>query len=112
MFSPLAQGMLLDKFDPDQPPKFGEGDVRSGNDRFNPEYLRRLRKKLDPIKGRFGSSVQDLAPVALQYALSRSAHSCVIPGFKSGAQVEINVGATGKPLSQDEVDFVRRQLQS
>jgi len=111
MFSPLAQGLLLDKFDPEEPPQFGEGDVRAGNERFSPEYLRRLRQQLGPIKQRFGAAVPDLARVALQYALARSARSCVIPGFKNAGQVEINVSAAGKPLSPEEVAFVRQQLQ-
>jgi myo-inositol catabolism protein IolS len=111
MFGPLGQGLLLDKFDPENPPKFGEGDVRSGGERFGSESLRKLRERLAPIKDRFGSSVRDLARVALQYPLARTQHGCVIPGFKNPEQVEINASAADKPLSPEDVEFIRKQLQ-
>src|SRR5208282_5811361 len=38
-FSPLAQGLLLDKFDPASPPQFEPGDHRQGNKRFQTEEL-------------------------------------------------------------------------
>ena len=49
--------------------------------------------------------------MALQYALSRSAQACVIPGFKNPAQDETNVSAADKPLSTEEIAFVEKQLQ-
>ena len=110
LFSPLAQGLLLDKFDPENPPRFGEGDIRASGTTFDRENLASLRKRLAPIKARFGSTPRDLARVALQYALGQSANACVIPGFKNPAQVEINVAGAGSPLSKDDLDFVRRQL--
>lgn len=112
LFSPLAQGLLLDKFDPDQPPQFGEGDIRGNSDAFTPDRLRRLRQNLRPIKDRFGSSTADLARVALQFALSCSEQACVIPGFKSASQVEINAAAAGRPLTADDVRFVEQHLQA
>jgi myo-inositol catabolism protein IolS len=39
LFSPLAQGLLLDKFDPENPPRFGEGDIRSSNQAYSRERL-------------------------------------------------------------------------
>ncbi len=111
LFSPLAQGLLLDKFDPRQPPQFGEGDIRGASDAFTPERLHRLKERLEPIKGRFGATTTALARVALQYALSRSDHACVIPGFKNPVQVETNASAAGKPLSAEELAFVAKQLQ-
>ena len=111
LFSPLAQGLLLDKFDPEHPPRFGEGDIRAGGTKFAPENLARLRRQLAPIKDRFGASTRDLARVALQVALARSPNACVIPGFKNPAQVEINLAGAGDPLTADDVAFVRRHLQ-
>lgn len=110
LFSPLAQGLLLDKFNPSEPPQFGEGDIRGTSDAFTPERLGKLRERLGPIKERFGSTTADLARVALQYALSRSAQACVIPGFKNPEQVETNVSAANKPLSREEIALVEQQL--
>ncbi len=110
LFSPLAQGLLLDKFNPGEPPQFGEGDIRGTSDAFTPESLGNLRERLGPIRERFGSTTADLARVALQYALSRSAQACVIPGFKNPAQVETNMSTADKPLSAQEIAFVEKQL--
>lgn len=59
-FSPLAQGLLLDKFDPQNPPSFDEGDHRRGNRGFQTERLLELKPKLAKLKARFGDSIEDL----------------------------------------------------
>ncbi|PQV63712.1 putative oxidoreductase [Abditibacterium utsteinense] len=109
MFGPLKQGLLLDKFDPENPPQRGEGDIRAGNGDFSREGLLAWREKLAPVKARFGSEVADLTRVALQYALHRSPLACVIPGFKNSSQVEVNA-ATAQPLSTEDFEFVRAAL--
>jgi myo-inositol catabolism protein IolS len=110
LFGPLAQGLLLDKFDPENPPQFGEGDIRGGNSGFTRERLLDVRQRLQPLKERFGSSVQELVRVALQFALAQSENACVIPGFKNAWQVESNASAAGQPLSADDVEFVKQTL--
>ncbi len=110
LFGPLAQGLLLDKFDPDNPPHFGEGDIRAGNQGFTRERLLDIRRRLQPMKERFGGDVQSLVRVALQFALAQSQSACVIPGFKNARQVESNAAASGQPLSADDVAFVRQAL--
>jgi aryl-alcohol dehydrogenase-like predicted oxidoreductase len=49
-FSPLQQGILLDKFDPEKPPQFDEGDIRRTDNRFKPEFLRPLKPKLAQLQ--------------------------------------------------------------
>ena len=44
-FSPLAQGRLLDKFDPANPPQFELGDHRLGSSAFSAESIRALEAK-------------------------------------------------------------------
>jgi aryl-alcohol dehydrogenase-like predicted oxidoreductase len=110
VFGPLAQGLLLDKYDPYHPPQFGDGDVRSSNKRFTTEGLLELRKKLAPIKERFGGTTVDLVRLFLQYALVRSANACVIPGFTKISQVESNAAASGKSLNKEEAEFIRKTL--
>jgi myo-inositol catabolism protein IolS len=111
LFGPLAQGLLLDKFDPQNPPKFGEGDNRSNNESFTTEKLLDIRSRLKPIKEKLGGETSDLIRAAIQYALSKSQNACVIPGFKNAKQVETNAQASGKPLSQEEIDFITKALQ-
>ncbi|MFA7257115.1 MAG: aldo/keto reductase [Kiritimatiellales bacterium] len=106
-FSPLCQGILLDKFDPENLPKFEEGDHRQHSARFTAESLRAVKPKLEKIKARFGSSPEELAAVALNYVLSFPNLGCVIPGFRNERQVTCNLTAAGRPLSTEDLDFIR-----
>ncbi|ACT00154.1 aldo/keto reductase [Paenibacillus sp. JDR-2] len=110
LFGPLAQGLLLDKFDPEHPPKFGEGDIRSTNQSYSKERLLEIRRQLQPLKEHFGDNTQDLVRAAIQYALAQSPNACVIPGFKNIRQVESNAKAAGEPLTTQEVELIQQAL--
>lgn len=110
-FGPLAKGRLLDKYDPDNPPTFPEGDHRRNNPVFKAEALRALKPKLEVLKKRFGSSAEDLAAMALGYVLAHERVACVIPGFRNAKQAKCNVSAAGKTLSSEDVAFIRETLQ-
>ena len=105
-FSPLNQGILLDKFDPKNPPKFEAGDHRLGDKRFTTEELLAVQPKLEKLKSRFGNDIKDLAQVALQYLLANPVVCCVIPGFRNLNQVQVNLAADSKPLSAEDVTFI------
>ncbi|HLA39581.1 MAG TPA: aldo/keto reductase [Candidatus Glassbacteria bacterium] len=105
-FSPMAQGLLLDKFRPEKPPVFADGDNRQRSRWFKTEYLEKLAPRLDRIKERFGSKSEDLVRVSLQYLLGFKAVSCVIPGFRNVRQVEMNLAPAGRSLTQDEINWI------
>jgi aryl-alcohol dehydrogenase-like predicted oxidoreductase len=107
-FSPLNQGLLLGKFDPQHPPQFDEGDHRRGDKRFTRENLLELQPKIEKLKSRFGSDPKDLSRVALQYLLANPVVACVIPGFRNLRQVEMNLAGKDKPLTAQEVAFIRQ----
>ena len=109
-FSPLAQGLLLDKFDPQKPPQFEEGDHRRDNPRFGTAYLAELKPKIAQLKERFGSRTEDLAAVALRYVLSQPQVACVIPGFRNERQVECNLAGIDRTLSADDIAFIQQAL--
>lgn len=111
LFQPYQQGLMLDKFDPDNPPQFGEGDIRATTGRFTREKLLEVREKLKPVKERFGSDTQSLVGVASQFALAQSKHACVIPGFKNARQVESNAKASEMTLTAEDVAFIRKAMQ-
>lgn len=104
---PLAQGLLLDKFDPRSPPRFAVGDHRNRKSWFRADALRVLQSRLAPLKRRFGGTTADLIRVALQYCLARAPHVAVLAGFRSEAQVRTNLGAAGQPLTAADVQFIR-----
>jgi aryl-alcohol dehydrogenase-like predicted oxidoreductase len=110
-FSPLAQGLLLDKFDPENPPAFDEGDHRRGSDRFQTANLRALKPKIQSLKNRFGETTADLAATALNYILAQPRVACVIPGFRNENQVRCNLAGVGRVLSGEDVKFIRATLQ-
>ncbi len=109
-FSPLAQGLLLDKFDPAKPPAFEEGDHRRNSGRFTTEKLRALQPKLARLKARFGSTTEDLAAVAQRYLLCQPNLACVIPGFRNERQVACNLAAVDRQLSAADLAFIEQTL--
>lgn len=105
-FSPLAQGVLLDKFDPANPPVFEDGDHRKGDVRFSAGFLQELKPKLDRLKERFGESTEDLASVALGYISGFPNVACVISGFRNERQVACNLSAAERSLSVEDRRFI------
>ncbi len=107
-FRPLGQGLLLDKYHKDNPPKFEDGDHRKDIDRFSVEKLAELEPKLTKLKEKFGSSTEDLARMSLQYLLHYKFMGGVIPGFRNLNQVKINLSAMDKPLTDEEFQFINQ----
>jgi len=106
-FSPLAQGRLLGKFDPDNPPRFEEGDHRRNSKAFSAEALRELQPKIEKMKERFGSTTESLSAVAQRFVLNHPRVACTIPGFRNEAQVSCNLAACEKALSPEDMTFLR-----
>jgi aryl-alcohol dehydrogenase-like predicted oxidoreductase len=103
---PFGQGRLLGKYDPENPPTFGEGDNREGSSAFTHESLAELQPRLATLRKRFGDSTKDLARVALQFLLSNPIVSCVIPGFRNLSQVKSTLYAADKPLTSEDIHFI------
>ena len=105
-FRPLGQGLLLDKYNKDSLPKFEDGDHRKGSDNFSIERLADLEPRLEKLKTKFGSSVEELARVALQYLLHYKFMGAAIPGFRNLNQVKVNLSGMDQPLTYDEFKFI------
>jgi myo-inositol catabolism protein IolS len=106
-FSPLNQGLLTGKYSAKNPPVFEEGDHRKTADKFSKASLEDLNRHLDKLRQRFGSERRELARVALQYLLHENVLGCVIPGFRNKHQVEDNLYAADKPLSEEDIAYIR-----
>jgi len=106
-FSPLEQGLLLNKYRYDKRPNFNEGDHRKRSERFDPKNLNHLQPKMEKFVARFGNETAELARVALQYLLYQDVVAAVIPGFRNQAQVATNIAAAGKPLTVAEIAYIR-----
>lgn len=107
-FSPLNQGILLDKFNPEKPPQFKEGDHRRNSQKFSRGSLELLKPKLAEMKERFGSSIPDLASVALRFVLDYPKVVSVIPGFRNQEQVMNNLTVIKRRLTPADKAFIKR----
>jgi len=107
-FGPLDQGILLDKFDPENPPKFVEGDYRNNRKDMLADSLRELKPKLTKLKARFGESTEALSSAACRFVLAHPNVCSTIPGFRNARQAACNVkGATDPAMSPSDVDACR-----
>jgi aryl-alcohol dehydrogenase-like predicted oxidoreductase len=111
-FGPLDQGILLDKFDPENPPKFAEGDYRSNRNDFNPDTLRKVREKLAQVKARFGRAgvpeIETLSSAASRWVLSHPNVCSAIPGFRNERQARCNLrGASDEPMPAADAQWLR-----
>ncbi len=108
IYKPLGQGLLLDKYDPQNPPKFSSGDHRSRKVWFGKKGLTILNSRLDQIKARFVcETTSDLVQLAIKYCLSRSKLACVLVGFRNSNQIRESLSTEGY-LSQEECDYIRK----
>jgi aryl-alcohol dehydrogenase-like predicted oxidoreductase len=97
--SPLASGFLSGKYGPAStlPPtdwraqalELGWGDLFNADGSANPKWL----AKLDALREILSSDGRSLVQGALAWLWARSPNAVPIPGFKTVAQVEENVGA-------------------
>ncbi len=111
-FGPLDQGILLDKFDPDKPPAFGEGDYRHSRKDFSPETLWKVRRTLAKVRERFGRpgvpDVETLSSVASRWVLAHPRVCSAIPGFRNERQARCNLrAAIDDPMSADDAAWLR-----
>lgn len=111
-FGPLDQGILLDKFDPNKPPAFEEGDYRRSRKDFTPETLRGVREKLSKVKSKFlqagVNDIEALSSVASRWVLSHPHVVSVIPGFRNQRQASCNLrAATDPPMSSADAAWLR-----
>lgn len=107
-FGPLDQGILLDKFDPENPPKFVEGDYRNNRKDMQADSLRELKPKMVQLRSRFGDSIEALSSAACRFVLGHPNVCSTIPGFRNARQAMCNIkGANDPALSPADVEFCR-----
>ena len=101
-FSPVGAGLLTDRFDPESPPEFKDGESRKGNERFEAPYLRQLRPVLESVRKRFGASKEDLAGIAMRYVLDQPNVISVLNGFQRRSDILSSQSVLGCELSEED----------
>ena len=105
---PLAMGLLTGKFDKSS--QMPANDVRHAWNFQQGEQARRL-DKLAQIRDVLTGDGRTLAQAALGWLWARSPVTVPIPGFKTVAQVEDNVGALKRgPLSNEQMREIEQIL--
>jgi aryl-alcohol dehydrogenase-like predicted oxidoreductase len=101
---PFDEGALTGRITPET--EFPEGDFR--NDYFQGERKQEVWDRVQAIARDAEVSTDDLAEIALRFAVTHPAVSTAIAGMRSIRNVERNVAAAGKgPLSAREVEALR-----
>lgn len=105
---PFDESALTGKLVPGM--RFAEGDFRNTyfkGSRLD-ETVARVGRLKAALAAKGGPGEQDLVSVALRFALAQPAVSTVIPGMRTPAQVEQNLGvAAAPPLSPALLDELR-----
>lgn len=114
-FGPLDQGVLLDKFDPERPPAFGEGDYRHNRKDFTREVLLGVRRKLAVVREQFGISgtpeqiIAGLSAIAQRWLLAHPHVCSTIPGFRNAKQAASNISAaTAADMTPSQMESLRQ----
>jgi aryl-alcohol dehydrogenase-like predicted oxidoreductase len=103
---PLARGLLTGKFNPDS--KLPPDDIRHRWDFKSGSIAQRLAR-LEQLRATLTRDGRTLAQAALGWLWAKSHHTIPIPGFKTVAQAEENIGALKfGPLSKEQMAEVER----
>lgn len=98
-YSPLAQGLLTEKYTPENPPKGG----RSIDSRFSAKGLAVLSPVLTALRKCAESHQKTVGQVALNWLMQQK-NVIPIPGAKNAQQAEENAGAMGWALTAPEIE--------
>lgn len=106
-YSPLAAGLLSGKYRSSDPQPDEEGREMGYGTQAG-----RILDQLDAIRDILTSNGRSLAQGALGWIWARSGKAIPIPGFRTMAQVQDNVGALDKgPLSETQMQEIEDILQ-
>lgn len=111
VYSPLSQGVLTGKYDPDEPPpedsRAADRRISGHSKRFRDRNLLRAVRRLRPVAERLGLS---MAQLALAWVLQDERVSAAVIGASRPEQVEDNVGAVGVELDEATLAEIDRVL--
>ncbi|MFH9983893.1 aldo/keto reductase [Streptomyces sp. NPDC017179] len=100
-FSPLGKGFLTGTVDAST--SFTDGDVRTTIPRFTAENRAANQALVDQVAALAQAKGATPGQVALAWLLAQHPSIVPIPGTRRLSRVEENIGATGLPLSADEL---------
>ena len=100
-YSPLGQGLLTGKIDPDR--KYPEDDQRRYKPRFQPDNVRKVQAMLEPMRSIAGRHNINLAQLTIAWTLAQPGCSHVLCGARHAEQAIANASASTVILTSDEL---------
>lgn len=97
-YSPMAQGLLTGRFGPNH--KFEDGDHRSKNKLFQPDFALKVRQALDRLQPVASDLGLTLAQLSLAWVISHPG-TCAIAGARNAEQAMMNARAGDVCLSPE-----------
>jgi aryl-alcohol dehydrogenase-like predicted oxidoreductase len=105
-YSPLGRGFLTGRFRTFE--EIPDGDYRRSSPRFQGENFRKNRELVRRLEEIASAKRCTPAQLALAWLLSRGEDVVPIPGVKSRARLEENVGALGVDLTDEDLTRIER----
>jgi aryl-alcohol dehydrogenase-like predicted oxidoreductase len=99
-FAPLGRGFLTGAL---KPQKFGSGDFRKNNPRFQPDVMDANMVLVERVQAVAARREVTAAQVALAWLLAKGDHVVPIPGTKRLSRLEENAGAASVELSAEDL---------
>lgn len=100
-YSPLSQGLLTGKIDPDR--EYPEGDQRRHKDRFKPENVRKVQAMLEQMQPIARQHKLSFAQLTMAWTLAQRGCSHVLCGARNPQQATDNCGAGSAELTEAEL---------
>lgn len=110
VYSPLQRGLLTGKFSPDT--KFKEGDHRPSQVHFQPENIRRVNVFLEKIKPIADKNNATLGQLAIAWTIAQPGVTAALVGARDAQQAKENLKAAEVKFSTDELQQIRKELES
>ncbi|SMP76056.1 Predicted oxidoreductase [Neorhodopirellula lusitana] len=107
-YSPLSQGLLTGKIQPDR--EYPEGDQRRSKERFQPDNVQKVNAMLDPMRPIAEKHQVSLAQLTIAWTLAQPGCSHVLAGARNPQQATDNAGAGEVELSSDELATITQAV--
>ena len=100
-YSPLANGLLTGKLQPDR--QYGAGDLRRNNPRFAPDGVKRVNAVLEQLKPIAERHQATIGQLVIAWTAAQPGLTCVLCGARNPQQAAENAAAGRILLSAEEV---------
>lgn len=107
-YSPLGQGLLTGKIDPNR--EYPEGDQRRFKARFRPDNVRKVQEMLDPMRTIADRRGISLAQLTMAWTLAQKGCTHVLCGARTPEQAIDNAKAGSVELTDSELAEISRAV--